>query len=90
MKYGRSGALTLNWMMEITTRYANGKEEDQLRNGKGETVDAEAGRGNPCRKRKRKAEASGQAEAIVVNTQGKFKGKPKGQWTSKKVKDQSG
>ena len=66
--------------MEIATRYENGKEEDRLRNGKGKTVDPDAGGGNPIRKQKCKVEAKGQAEATVVNTQGKLKGNPKGSW----------
>ena len=47
LKFGSSGPLTLNRMMEIATRYANGEEKDRLRNGKGKTVDREAGGGNP-------------------------------------------
>ena len=74
-------------MMEIATRYANGEEEDRLRNGKGKPVDQDIRGGNPSRKQKRKAEPIGPAEATVLNAQGKFKGKPKGQWVPKKVKD---
>ena len=75
-------------MMEIATKYANGKEEDRLRSGKIRPVAQDTGGGNSSRKQKRKAEAAGLAEAAVLN-QGKFKGKPKGLWTTKKVKDQA-
>ena len=34
LKFGRSGAMTLNQMMEIATRYTNGEEEDRLLNVK--------------------------------------------------------
>lgn len=90
LKFGRSGAMTLNRMMEIATRYANGEEEDRLHSGKGKATDPDTGGGNPSRKQKRKAEAIGQTEAAVVTTQGKFKGKPKGSWIPKKIKDWSG
>ena len=62
----------------------------QIRNGKGKATEPDTGGGNPSWKQKRKAEATGQAEAAIVNTQGKFKGKPKGSWVPKKMKDQSG
>ncbi|XP_073358119.1 uncharacterized protein [Aegilops tauschii subsp. strangulata] len=58
--------MTLNRVMEIATRYANGEEEDRLRHGKGRTIDHDAGSGNPSRKQKRKAKATGQAEAEVT------------------------
>ena len=45
LKFGCSRAMTLNRMMAIATRYANGKEEDQLCNDKGKTVDAYTGGG---------------------------------------------
>ena len=89
LKCGRCRAMTLNRMMEIDTRYANGEEEDRLCNGKGKSTEPDTGGSNPIRKQKRKAEATGQAKAAVVNTQRKFKGKPKGQWTPKKMKDHS-
>ena len=76
-------------MMEIATRFANGAEEDRLRNGKNKPVAQDTRGGNSSRKQKRKAETAGPAEAAVVN-QGKFKGKPKGSWIPKKVKDQAG
>ena len=76
-------------MMEIATKYANGEEEDRLRSGKHKKVAQDTGGGNSSRKQKRKAEAAGPAEAAVLN-QGKFKGKPKGPWIPKKVKDQEG
>src|SRR4051812_47783103 len=47
----------------------------------------EAGAGTSNRKQKRKAEPAAPGEALAV-TQGKFKGKPKGPWNPKKVKDQ--
>ena len=75
--------------MEIATRYANGEEEDRFCNGKGKPVDQDTRGGNTSRKQKRKAEPAGPAEAAVLN-QGKFKGKPKGPWLPKKLKDQSG
>ena len=34
LKFGRTGDMTLRWMMEIATKYANGEEEDRLRSGK--------------------------------------------------------
>ena len=75
-------------MMEIATKYANGEDEDRLRSGKLKSVAQETG-GNPNRKKKRKAEPAAPGEALAV-TQGKFKGKPKGPWNPKKVKDQDG
>ena len=50
LKFGRSGAMTLNQMMEIATRYANGEAEDRLRNGKEKTVDPDTRGENPSRK----------------------------------------
>ena len=76
-------------MLEVATKYANGKEEDRLRSGKNRPVTQDTGGGNSSRKKKQKAEAVGPAEAAVLN-QGKFKGKPKGPWIPKKVKDQAG
>ena len=64
-------------MMEIATRYANGEEEDRLRSGKSKPVGQDTGGGNSNRKQKRKAEPVGPGE-VVVATQGKSKGKPKG------------
>ena len=81
--------MTLARMMEIATRYANGEEEDRLRSGKSKPVGQDTGGGNSNRKQNRKAEAAGPAEEAVLN-QGKFKGKPKGPWIPKKVKDQAG
>ena len=81
--------MTLTRMMEIATKYANGEEEDRLRSGKHKTVAHETGGGNSSRKQKRKAEPAAPGEALAV-TQGKFKGKPKGPWNPKKVKDQDG
>ena len=81
--------MTLTQMMEIATKYANGEEEDRLRSGKNRLVAQDTGGGNSSRKQKRKAEAARPAEAAVLN-HGKFKGKPKGPWNSKKVKDQDG
>ena len=81
--------MTLTQMMEIATKYANGEEEDLLQSGKHKTVAQDTGGGNSSRKQKQKAEAVGPVEAAVLN-QGKFKGKPKGPWNPKKVKDQDG
>ncbi|XP_073367680.1 uncharacterized protein [Aegilops tauschii subsp. strangulata] len=89
MKFGRTGDMTLTQMMEIATRYANGEEEDRLRSGKSKPVGHDTGGGNSSRKQKRKAEPVGPDE-VPVAAQGKFKGKPKGTWAPKKVKDQSG
>ena len=75
--------------METATRYANGKEEDRLCSGKNKPVAQDTGGGNSSRKQKRKVEPAGPAEAAVLN-QGKFKGKPKGPWIPKKVKDHAG
>ena len=52
LKFGRTGEMTLTWMMEIATRYANGEEEDQLHCGKSKPVGQEAGGGNSSRKTK--------------------------------------
>ena len=81
--------MTLTQMMEIATKYANGEEEDRLQSGKHKTVVHETGGGNSSRKQKRKAEPAAPVEALAI-TQGKFKGKPKGPWNPKKVKDQDG
>ena len=81
--------MSLSRMMEIATKYANGEEEDRLRSGKHKTVAHETGGGNSSRKQKRKDEPATPGEALVV-AQGNFKGKPKGPWTLKKVKDQDG
>ena len=88
LKFGRTGDMSLNRMMEIATKYANGEDEDRLRSGKLKSVAQETG-GNSNRKQKRKAELAAPGEALAV-TQGKFKGKPKGPWNPKKVKDQDG
>jgi hypothetical protein len=53
LKFGRTGDMSLNKMMEIATRYANGEEEDRLRSGKGKAVDNDGGGGNSNRKQKR-------------------------------------
>ena len=79
--------MTLSQMMEIATKYANGEEEDRLRSGKHKPSQSE--KGNTSRKQKRKAEPAAPGEALAV-TQGKFKGKPKGSWNPKKVKDKEG
>ena len=89
LKFGRTGEMSLNRMMEIATKYANGEDEDRLRSGKHKAVAQETGGGNSNRKQKRKAEPAAPGEALAV-TQGKFKGKPKGPWNPKKVKDQDG
>ena len=89
LKFGRTGDMSLNRMMEIATKYANGEEEDRLRSGKHKAVSQETGGGNSSRKQKRKAEPAAPGEALAV-TQGKFKRKPKGPWNPKKVKDQDG
>ena len=78
--------MTLAWMMEIATKYANGEEEERLQSGKHKAVAHEAGGGNSNRKQKRKAEPAAPGEALAV-VQGKFKGKPRGPWNPKKVKD---
>ena len=78
--------MTLTRMMEIATKYANGEEEERLRSGKHKAVAHEARAGNSSRKQKRKAEPADPGEALAV-VQGKFKGKPKGSWNPKKVKD---
>ena len=70
LKFVCFGDMSLSRMMEIATRYANGEEEDRLRNGKGKPVDQDTGGGNTSRKQKRKVEAAGPAEAAVLN-QGK-------------------
>ena len=84
LKFGRTGEMSLNRMMEIATKYANGEDEDRLRSGKLKSVAQETG-GNSNRKQKRKAEPAAPGEALAV-TQGKFKGKPKGPWNPKKLK----
>ena len=53
-------------MMEIATRYANGEEDDQLRNGKGKPVGQHASGGNSNRKQKRKAEPAAPDEIAAV------------------------
>ena len=73
----------------LVVRYANGQEEDRLRSGKSKPVGQEAGGGNSSRKQKRKDELAAPGEVAAVN-QGKFKGKPKGTWAPKKVKDKQG
>ncbi len=77
LKFGRTGEMSLNRMMEIATKYANSEEEDRLRSGKHKTVAQATGGGTSNRKQKRKAEPAAPGEALVV-AQGKFKGKPKG------------
>ena len=89
LKFDRIGDMTLTRMLEIATRYANGEEEDRLRSGKSKPVGQDTGGGNSSRKQKRKAEPAAPGEALAV-TQGKFKGKRKGPWIPKKVKDQAG
>lgn len=86
LKFGRTGDMSLSRMMEIATKYANGEEEDQLRSRKHKSVAHETGGGNSSRKQKRKAEPAAPGEALAM-TQGKFKGKPKGSWNPKRVKD---
>ena len=81
--------MTLTRMMEIATKYANGEEEDRLQSGKHKTVAQETEGGNSSRNQKRKADPAAPGEALAV-TQGKFKGKPKGPWNPKKVKDKEG
>ncbi len=81
--------MTLTRMMEIATQYANGEEEDRLRSGKSKPVGQEDGGGGSSRKQKCKAEPAALGEIAAV-AQGKFKGKPKGPWTPKKVKYQEG
>ena len=88
LKFGRSGDMSPARMMEIATRYANGEEEDRLRSVKNKLVAQDTGGGNSSWKQKRKAGAASPAKAAVLN-QGKFKGKPKGPWIPKKVKDQA-
>ena len=75
-------------MMKIATKYANGEDEDRLWSGKHKAVAQETG-GNSSRKQKRKAEPATPGEALAA-TQGNFRGKPKGPWKPKKVKDQDG
>ena len=89
LKFGRTGDMSLSRMMEIATKYANGEEEDWLRSGKHKSVAQETGGENSSRKQKRKAEPAAPGEALAV-TQGKLKGKPKGPWNPKKVKDKEG
>ena len=89
LKFDRTGDMSLTRMMEIATRYANGEEDDQLRSGKSKPVGQDIGGGNSNRKQKRKAEPAGPGE-LAVATQGKAKGKAKGPWTPKKVKDSAG
>ena len=44
--FGRTGDMTLTRMMEIATRYANGKEEDQLQSDKNRSVAQDTRGGN--------------------------------------------
>ena len=89
-KASNTGSWSLSSVgLEIVTRYANGEEEDRLRSGKSKPVSQETGGGNSNRKQKRKAEPAAPGEIAAV-AQGKFKGKPKGPWPPKKVKDQAG
>ena len=53
LKFGRTREMSLNRMMEIATKYANGEDEDRLRSGKQKAVTQETG-GNSSRKQKRK------------------------------------
>ncbi|KAI4973716.1 hypothetical protein ZWY2020_041497 [Hordeum vulgare] len=77
-KFGRTGDISMSKMMEITTRYANGEEEDRIRSGKHKTV--ADGDGGNTRKQKQKAPSTPQAETTAV-TNAKFKGKGKAQFT---------
>ena len=52
LKVSRTGEMSLARMMEIATKYANGKEEDRLRSGKHKIVAQETGGGNSSRKQK--------------------------------------
>ena len=63
LKFGRTRDMTLSRMMEISTKYANGEEEDRLRSGKHKTVAHETGGGNSSRKQKRKAKLAAPGEA---------------------------
>ena len=63
--------MSLNRMMEIATKYANGEEEDWLRNGKYKSAAHETGGGNSSRKQKWKAEPAAPGEALAM-TQGKL------------------
>ena len=85
LKFGRTGDMSVNRIMEIATKYANGEDEDRLRSGKLKSVSQETG-GNSSRKQKRKDEPAAPGEALAL-AQGKSKGKPKGPWNPKKVKD---
>ena len=49
LTFGRTGDMSLNRMMEIATKYANGEDEDRLRSGKLKSVAQETG-GNSNRK----------------------------------------
>ena len=42
-KFGRTGDMSLNRMMEIATKYANGEDEDRLRSGQLKSVAQETG-----------------------------------------------
>ncbi|KAI4995707.1 hypothetical protein ZWY2020_037755 [Hordeum vulgare] len=81
LKFGRTGDISMSKMMEIATRYANGKEEDRIRSGKHKTV--ADGDGGNTRKQKQKAPTALQEEAAAV-TNAKFKRKGKAQFTPKK------
>ncbi|KAI4983989.1 hypothetical protein ZWY2020_040779 [Hordeum vulgare] len=81
LKFGRTGDISMSKMMEISARYANGKEEDRIRSGKHRAV--ADGDGNNNRKQKHKAPSTPQAEAGAV-TNANSKGKGKAQYTPKK------
>ena len=67
--------MSLNRMMEIATKYANGEDEDRLRSCKHKAVTQETG-GNYSRKQKRKAEPAAPGEALAV-TQENLRENPK-------------
>ena len=50
LKFGRTRDMSLNQMMEIATKYANGEDEDRLRSGKLKSVAQETRGGNSNRK----------------------------------------
>ena len=50
LKFGQSGDMSLARMLEIGTRYANGKEEHRLRSGKNKPVAQDTGGANSSRK----------------------------------------
>ncbi|KAI4977107.1 hypothetical protein ZWY2020_050714 [Hordeum vulgare] len=86
LKFSRTGDMSMNKMMEIASRYANGEEEYRIRNGKGKAVDNNVG-GNSNWKQKVKADSSTLAKAAALAPQGKFKGKPKGTFPPKMSKE---